>query len=154
MILIPDEYLETESAVYKLYYGEKYVIVKGKTLAGSVYLIEKGYGGFIAGGGGTGNKAGGAGQNEWDGTNAYYFKFYTYIYNNPGLQFNVLVLLESNNAYQLLKREQQELNKSFTDKSCLNNNVQAYLPKFNKKTWQYGWVKMAHVMNFKKFLKA
>lgn len=152
MILIPDEYFEVESTVYKLYYGDRYIIVKGKTLTGSIYLIERGYAAFISAGGGSGNKSGGQGQKEGDGKNTFYFKFYSYIHDNPKLQFNVQVLLESNNPYELLKLEELQLRASIRDKKCLNNNVTAYIPKYNKKSTMYGWINKGSVLAFKKFL--
>lgn len=145
---------ETESCLYKLYYGDKYIIAKGKTLAGSVFLIEKGYAYFIAGGGGTGRRhLGGEGQKEGDGKNTYYRKFYTYIKKNPGLEFRIEVILEDNNGYQLLKAEQVELNKAFRDKKLMNNNITSYIPQYRAKTKSYGWISRAHVMNFKRFVK-
>lgn len=145
--------LEVESCVYKLWYANKYIIIKGKNLASSIYLFEKGYASFIAGGGGRGNDSAGAGQNEWDGTNSYYYKFYKYMYANPNFNSQIEVLLESNNAYELLKREQMELNSSVRDKNCLNNNLNAYIPKYRAKSKSYGWINKGSVLAFKKYLK-
>lgn len=145
---------EVESCLYRLYYGDRYIIAKGKTLAGSVFLIEKGYAYFIAGGGGTGRRnLGGVGHKEGDGKNTYYRKFYSYIKKNPALDFRVEVILESNNGYQLLKAEQEELTKAIRDKKLLNNNITAYIPKYRVDTQSYGWISRAYVMNFKRFLK-
>jgi len=154
MIPIIEEHFEVESCVYKLYHGNKYVIVKGKTLTGSVHLIEKGYQAFMTAGGGTGRGQGGQGQNEWDGVNTYYLKLYKYIYDNPKLISRIEILNESNSGYELLKTEHIELQKSIKDKNCINNNVQAYIPKYRKSTNSYGWISKAHVLNFQKFLKA
>lgn len=145
--------LEVESCVYKLWYGNKYLIVKGKTLSGSVYLIEKGYAAFIAAGGGTGHQEGGSGQNEWDGVNSYYFKFYRYMHKNPNLDARIEVLLESNNAYELLKTEQIQLQNCIRDKNCLNSNLNAYIPKYRAKTKSYGWINKGSVLAFQKFMK-
>jgi hypothetical protein len=150
MILIPDEYFETESCVYKLYYGDKYLIVKGKTLAGSIFFIEKGYASVISSGGGKQRTH--DIQKEWEDKNKFYFKFYKHIYDNPKLQFRIEVLLETNNAYHLLKREQQELTKSIRDKKCLNSNLTSYIPKFNTKTNMYGWITKKQVASFRRFL--
>ena len=147
MIPIPEEYFEVENCVYRLTYGDRYIIVKGKTLTGSIYLIEKGYANFISSWGGPEGK-------ETDETNDYYKKFYTYIFKNPKLPFKVEVLLESYNGYQLLKKEQQELNAAIRDKKCLNSNLTAYVNKYSKKTGSYGWLNKGHVLAFKKFLKS
>lgn len=152
MVVIPDEYFEVESCVYKLYYGEYYAIIKGKTLSGSIYLFERGYAAYIAAGGGRGNKHAGKGQEEWEGKNSFYYKFYETIYYNPGLPFTVEVLLESNDGYQLLKTEEQELAKSIKDKKCLNSNITAYIPKFRAKTNSYGWLTNRQVADFRRFL--
>lgn len=152
MITIPDEYFEVESCVYKLYYGDRYVIVKGKTLSGSVYLIERGYAAMLTAGGGTGWGRGGQGQKEWDGVNTYYFKFYSFIQKHPGLQFKIELLLESTNHYDLLKTEQLALNESIKDSKCLNSNLTSYIPIYRKKTRMYGWINKGSVLAFKKFL--
>ena len=152
MIVISEDYFETESCVYKLFYGYRYVIVKAKTLAGSIYLFEKGYASFIAGGGGTGKDKAGEGQKEWDGTNTFYFKFYNYIHDNPKLLFKIDVLLETNNYYQLLKREELELRVCMNDRKCFNSNVTAYIPKYRAKTNTYGWIPKRSVADFRRLL--
>lgn len=154
MVTILDEYFEVESCVYKLSCGDRYLIVKAKVLTGSIYLIERGYRSFLTAGGGTGRGRGGDGQNEWDDVNSYYFKFYSYVYKNPKLPLIVEVLLESSNAYDLLKLEQQLLTKYLSDKKCLNSNLTSYIPKYNKKSCMYGWINKGSVLAFKKYLKA
>lgn len=146
------------SCVYRLWYSDKYVIVKGKNLAGSVFLIQKGMAYFLAGGGRASEQSAagvsGEGHKEGQGKNTFYFQFYTHIKTNPSLEWKVELVFESDNGYQLLKREQIELAGAIKDKRCLNSNVEAYIPKFRAKTLLYGdWIKPAHVLNFKKFLK-
>lgn len=126
---------EVGGCVYRLYCGKKYIIVKGKTLAGSIFLIEKGYAYAIA----FGHQ-----QIEKGKELPYYYAFYKYIKDHPDYLFKIEIILESENPYQLLKREQIELDQMFTDKNCLNANMIAYTPK---------WISKAYVMNFKKFLK-
>lgn len=154
MIILTDEQLETGSCIYQLYYGDRFAIIKAKTLAGSIYLFVKGYAAFIGAGGGTGNAKGGKGQNEWDGTNSYYFKFYKYIHDNPGKKFRVEVIMESNSGYYLLKQEQRFLNITIQNNKCLNSNVTSYIPKFNKKTGMYGWITKRNVADFRRFLSS
>jgi hypothetical protein len=155
---INDIPVDIDACVYRLWYSDKYVIVKGKNLAGSVFLIQKGLAYFIAGGGkASENSAAGVrgeGHKEGQGKNTFYFQFYSFIKANPALEWKVEVIFESDNGYQLLKREQQEIDASIQDKRCLNNNIVAYIPKLRAKTFMYGdWIKPAHVLNFKKFLK-
>jgi len=147
---IPEEHIETESCVYFLSYGDKYVIVKGKTLAGSIYLIEKGYAGFIAGGK---LNMRGNGHKQWEGKNSFYFKFYTYIKKNPGLQMRVDVIIESNDPFLLLLVEQTALQEKMRDKKCLNSNVESYIPKYIESTKSYGWIPKMDVDRFKIYLK-
>lgn len=146
------------SCVYRLWYSDKYVIVKGKSLAGSVFMIQKGLAYFLAGGGRASahSAAGvaGEGHKEGQGKNTFYFQFYSFIKANPRLEWKVEVVLESDNGYQLLKSEQIELEAAIRDKRCLSGNVEAYIPKYRKETKMYGgWIKKTEVMNFKKFLK-
>jgi hypothetical protein len=150
---LPDIDQEVEGCLYKLFYGNKYIIAKGKTLAGSIFLLEKGYAYFLVGGGGQGNNATGEGHKEGDGKNSYYHKLYSYIKKNPGLMWRLEVLLETNNGYDLLKREQQELNAAIKDKNLLNNNLYSYIPKYRSTTKMYGWLNKGSVLAFKKFLK-
>jgi hypothetical protein len=151
-MILPTVDQEVESCVYKLFYGEKYIIVKGKTLSGSIYFIlTNGYSKFLAAGGGRGNKNGGTGQKEWEDNNNFYKKFYTWIKRN-NLSFKIEILLETNNPYQLLKAEQVALNMSIKDKNCLNNNVTSYIPKFREKTGMYGWIPKKDIASFRRFL--
>lgn len=150
MFNISEILLEVGACVYKLHYGDRYIIAKGKTLAGSVYLIQKGYAGFIAGGKLAGK---GQGHKEWEGKNTYYMRLYSYIHQNPGLPSWVEILLEGNNGYQLLKCEHIELQRSVRDKKCLNSNVTSYIPQYRPSTKSHGWISRAHVLCFKKYLK-
>lgn len=131
-----------ESCVYRLYYGDKYIIQKGKNLSGSLFLIQKGLAYFLA-----------YDHKEYEGQNRYFFQFYNHVRSNPGLKFRVEVLFESTNGYQLLKREQIELNESFSDKKCLNNNISAYIPQRKVKGGDFGWISRYHVAAFRRFQK-
>ena len=145
--------LEVESCVYKVWHGEKYLIIKAKNLAGSIYLLEKGYASYIAQGGGQGRNRSGAGQNEWDGVNTYYIQFYKWVYDHPSKISRIEVILETNNTYELLKMEHIQLKNSFSDKKCLNSNLEAYIPKYRVKTQSYGWINKGSVLAFKKYIK-
>jgi hypothetical protein len=151
MILNVD--LEVDKCVYKIFHGRKYLIIKAKNLASSIYLLEKGFASYIAQGGGKGRDRGGAGQNEWDGVNTYYMQFYKWVYDHPDKESKIEVLIESDNAYELLKTEQIELRKAMRDKKCLNSNLNAYIPKYRTKSASYGWIDKGSVLAFKKYLK-
>lgn len=152
------EWIDVSSCVFRLWYGDKYVIVKGKSLSMAVLMIQRGLAYFFYGGGSTGKgtRAGvkGAGYKEGDGKGSFYFQFNSFVKANPGLKWRIEVLIISDNGYKLLKREQQELEAAIDDKGCLSSNVEAYIPKFRKETNLYGgWIKPTHVLNFKKYLK-
>ena len=139
---------EVGSCVFQLFYGNRYVIVKGKSLASSIFFIEKGYAYFVAGG------VDGEGHKDGDGKNWFYNKFYSYVRDNPGLQWNIVVVVESENGYDLLKAEHILISKKIKDKRCLNVNVQAYIPKYRKSTRSHGWISRGSVLNFYKYLKS
>lgn len=125
--------------VFRLTYGGKYIIVKGKTVAGSLFLIQKGYGWFSES------------KVERD---ALYLYFYRFIKGNQGKRFSVRIILKTSDTLALLKREQDELDKSRFDPNCLNNNIEAYIPRYNEETGMYGWLSQGPVLNFWKYLKS
>lgn len=144
---------EVGACVYKLWYGDRFIIVKGKTLAGSIFLIEKGFAYFISGGGGSGKTATGEGHKEWDGKNTFYYQFYKWVKENPQYKPVIEIILESENGYDLLVCEQKLIDENIRNKKCLNSNVEAYVPKYREKTQSYGWISKAHYLNFKKHMK-
>lgn len=151
-MVLPEIDYEVGSCVYKLYCGDKYVIVKAKTLSGSIFLIEKGYSYFAFGGGGSGNDVTGEGHKEWEGKNSYYYRFYKWVKANEATPLEVKIITESKSGYQLLKSEQILLDAAVRDSNCLNNNVVSYIPKFRESTKSYGWITKRNVTDFKRFL--
>lgn len=125
--------------VFRLTYNGKYIIVKGKTLAGSLFLIDKGYGWY---------------RSRYDNNKTLYRHFYNHIKENPGHRFSCRVLLRSKNHYNLLKREQNELDLSKFDNNCLNNNTEAYIPQQDPFTGDFGWIPKMSVLSFQKYLKS
>jgi hypothetical protein len=115
------------------------VIVKCKEAYSSLKRIENGLNSFIRGG-----------VNNPDGL---YFHLYNHVKKNPGKDFMVEILLESDNAYELLKFEQAELNKGIKDRSFLNNQTAAYIPAYNEDEKAYGWIPPHAVLNFRNWLK-
>lgn len=132
--------MQTGQCVLRITYdGKKYVIAKGKEGFATLKRIENGLNAFIRGG-----------INNPDGV---YFHFYNYIKKNPRKEFKVDVLLESDSAYELLKLEQQELDKGKKDRRFMNNQVSAYIPQWNEDTKMYGnWIPPHAVMNFRNWL--
>lgn len=129
---------EDQPAVVKLHYENKYVVFKCKRLAPMLKnQIEKPLGAYIRG------------TSELNESNLYRFLF-EYVKEHPDGKFRVEILLESDNAYELLKREQQELDAKNPD--CLNWYLQAYIPEYNSDTQLYGWIRRTEYMNFKRWL--
>lgn len=125
--------------VYRLSYGDKFIIVKGKTLTGSLFLIQKGYGWF---------------RESIVKPDTLYVHLYRYIRDNPSKKFRVKVLSKAKNPYFLLKREQAELDKHQYNSNMLNNTTDAYIPKFNPITDMYGWIPGMKYKSFQRYLKS
>lgn len=140
--VIPKLYeIQGKPCVYKLSFNGKYVIVKAKDNVSSIAVIQKSLNQFLKGSEAQRNKDG------------LYYHFFNHVAKTKKGEFLVELIEESDNPYILLKKEQQELDKSLKDKSCLNNATEAYIPQFNDLTGMYGWIPKVAVLNFKKWLK-
>lgn len=126
--------------VVRIEYGKKYVIAKCKNQHTGLKVIENGLNAFVRGG-----------KNNPTGL---YFHLFNYVIKNPNNKFRVKTLLHSENAYELLKLEQQELDKGANNPNFLNNQTEAYLPAYDYDLKSYGWIPQQHVINFKKWLKS
>lgn len=134
---------DDQPCVVKITYGNRYIIGKFKTQASGLKRIENAVNAFMRGG-----------VNNPDGL--YYFLL-NYIKRQPDHTFKVKTLLSSDNAYELLKREQEEIEKGINDKSkkFLNNQKEAYIPQYNEDNEMYGgWIPRIAVLNFKNWMKA
>lgn len=129
------------SCVYKLSFNDRYVIIKAKDHKLSVEGIQKALNQFMR-----------YSEAQRKPSNLYYHLF-SYIEKQKEGVFAVEILLETDNAYDLLKAEQTALNAARKDKKCLNNNTEAYIPEYNETTGMHGWVSKSAVLNFKKWLK-
>jgi hypothetical protein len=126
--------------VCKVFYGgRKFVVVKCKDSMQSLKRIENSLNAFIRGG-----------VND---KNGLYFHLFNYVQQNPNKKFKVQYLFESENGYELLKKEQEELDKNKHNPSCLNNQIEAYVPNYNEETEMYGWITKQEVLNFRKWQK-
>lgn len=141
MIKLTEEEICIEGCVYKIHCWEKYIIVKAQTLFGSITSLNRDYDNFVR-----------LQHKDFSGRHSFYIRFFTYRYNNPSLKVWIELILETKNAYQLLKREETELSEAITDVNCLNNNVHAYIPQ-KRTDGMYGWIKPTWVLNFKRFTK-
>lgn len=131
---------QQESCVVKITYGNRYVIAKFKTQSAGLKRIEDNVNSFMRGG-----------TNNPDGL---YYHLLNYVKRQPQHRFKVQTLLFSDNPYELLKREQEELDKGRKDKNFLNNQIQAYIPQYNEEKKMYGgWIPQIAVLNFNNWLK-
>src|SRR5690348_13241769 len=106
---IPNVPFGVGHCVYKLYYGDRYIINSCKDLAGSLYFLQHGYAYHVA-----------YNQKETDDKkNKLWIKFYRYIQQHPRKEFRLEVLFQNKSAYQVLKRCQLELDACISDNKCL-----------------------------------
>lgn len=154
---------DKKEVVYKLSYAGKFIIVKGKTLCGSLIIMRDAFEQF---------KDKHSSQykmvhkKRWDGhIYKHWFNHILYHKGNNN-KFSIHILYKSGNKinsipidsiepyvqYRLLKTEQNQLDKYRYDKKCLNNNLQAYIPVYNENTDSFGWINKIAVMNFKRYL--
>jgi hypothetical protein len=140
---IPIHGFEDAPCVYKLSYNSNYLIIKGKSLSGSLFMFKKGYSYYV-------------GYDHGEATkhaDTLYIKFYNAIKRNPGHTFSIEIIAYGT-PYQLLKAEQLALDDAIYDDYCLNSNVFSYMPKWNPKTKNYGgWIPKSDFMNYKKYMK-
>jgi hypothetical protein len=134
---------DIDEVVYKLSYSGKFIIVKGKTLAGSLIIINNTYLQYTKD------------NNRFKGH--LYKHLYDHYNDNPSGRFRIKVLAKTDkkiDQYKLLKREQMELDRLRYDPSCLNNELEAYIPLYNELADTYGWLNKSAVMNFKRYLSS
>ncbi|MEO7049658.1 MAG: hypothetical protein ABI091_30420 [Ferruginibacter sp.] len=126
-------------SLVKVSYEKVYVIVKCKKQSSSLKSIENGLNAFIRGG-----------NNNLQGL---YFYLYDHVKRLPGGTFKVKCLMETDNVYELLKAEQEELDKGKLLTNFLNNQTEAYIPEYDFDEKSFGWISQNYVLNFRKWLK-
>lgn len=127
------------ASVVKIRYGNKYVIAKCKSQPATLRNIENGLNAFIRGG--KNNPAG------------IYCHLFDYVKEHPDNKFKVETILETENAYALLKKEQEELDAGRGNPNFLNNQLEATIPEYDESTDTFGWISKNSVLNFRKWLK-
>lgn len=107
--------------VYKASFGDKYFIGKGKALLQSAQamalIIERALR-----------------LRNHDETSLHYHVITHIIRNSVQRGFVEVIGGEGLSEFELLKLEQEELNKCIDDPLCLNNNFDAYIPKWIKES--------------------
>lgn len=122
--------------VYKLFWGEKYIIVKCKTFLRSKTIFEQSLEAYLR-------------RGKRDN---HYTSLFKYIKSIPYLNFTTEILFESENPYRLLVEEQIQLDSAKNDENCLNESFDAYVPVLiqgKRKTW----INRGHYLNFRIWLK-
>lgn len=139
---VPEMLSDKGPTVFKLFYDKKYIIHKGKTLAGSLFILQRNYGYFYAY----------QHDKESKYEKEYYHAFYEYIKKHPGKDFKIEIVFESPDAYDILVAEQKAINENIKDKKCLNANISGYIPLLNTKTGMHGWISPEQVERFYAYL--
>ena len=152
IIHIPENLMDVRGCVFKLFYGEHYLIGMCNLLVRQMESIQGDINRF--------NK------NVKSSMSAerLYWNFCWHISKYPGMELKIEVLYQSEKPYQLLKRCQIEIDESLRDELCLNNNLTPFLsrriqtPKYfwDKVTPKiYGnypyWINRGHYLNFRKW---
>lgn len=126
--------------VFRLYCNEKYVVVKGKSLCGSLSMVNDALDNFSK-----------KDRSEWP-TDHLYYHFIGYILDQTEeVEYSASLLAMSRSAYELLKVEQMQLWENSEDPDCLNNCFDAYIPTYNEEKGMYGWINRGVYANFMKW---
>lgn len=149
-ITIPDNLKEVKGCVFKLYYGDKYVISMGRTLAWPIKSIQDDIDRYS-------DNMPSAKSKE-----RLYWKFCQYVKKAKPHEYRIEVLLESESPYQLLKFCQLELDKAKDDINCLNTFFTPYISKriqtahkflkerkYSDGTKNVAWINRGHYLNFR-----
>ena len=132
---------DVKEVVYRLSYAGKFIVIKGKTLCGSLIIIANTF------------------EQYSKDTPRFKGHLYRHLYDhflkNKDGRFRIKTLSKidkKTTQYHLIKREQMELDKHRYNQLCLNNALEAYIPVYNEATGMFGWLEKTAVMSFKKWL--
>lgn len=132
---IPELQSEVKGCVYKLWYGQKFMIIKAKYLRNSLEIRQRNYAYFYYNNHQSNDRL----KNDQD------FKFFDYCRKHHGkFSYRVELVLESESPLELLEAEQELLLAEMRNKKCMNNSIVSYLPK---------WVPVEDVEKFKELYK-
>ena len=130
----------TDNPVYacvRLNIGSKFFIVKTKSLAWLEMQLNKCLKAYNISGLSVDN---------------IFYPIVRYIHKTGHYEIYVKVILQSENAYQVIKAEYLALKKVEGQQLCLNASFAPYEPKFNAKTDMFGWLTKNQFLNYKKLL--
>ena len=126
--------------VYKIWYADKYIIVAGKTLARSIQNINTNLNYFFK------DTANGRNPND------VYYNFYCHVDDNPMMEFNVEILIDTESTYEYLKAWHLALLDGQQDNQCLNLYLEPYIPKSTQKK-KGSWLNRGAYLNYMKWRK-
>lgn len=124
--------------VFKLFYENKFVVVKGKSLVGSLKNISKAVEDFSK-----------KPMEDWPQDHLY-LHFIEYILEKGAdvPAYKIEIVLVTPNRVELLKAEQTCLWENRNDPDCLNNAVDAYIPVWNEEKALFGWINKGEFLAF------
>lgn len=138
-IEVPTHQYESLPSLFKVWFGRKYLIWKGKSLLQSCEFLAEGIERYR--------------RLQKNDETDYLYHICNHIQKHKVIKASVEVLdnsfirhikdLESINGYAMLVAEQKLLDRAKNDPDCLNNNAEAYVPN---------WMKVAHREKFDKYL--
>ena len=140
-IVIPIDIVDTLGCVYKLHYAGKYIVVMGKSTYRSVWSMNDDLERYFKG------------VNEKYNQNNLYKNFYQHVLANPGNKFSFEMIISTDNAFQLLKHCQIELDRGSIDPNCYNTFFEPYIRKdiqkpLEKQKGKKWWISRGSYLNF------
>lgn len=130
----------TEPCVVKLHFGNRYLVLKCKNLKTTISIFNHNLKLYL--------------RHRSIADDNLFCHSVKYISRQNISSGSVELILKTDNQYQLLVEEQNQLDAAAQDKNCLNNNFDAYIPEWDEDKQSYGWLSKAAVMNFKKYLSS
>lgn len=128
-------------AVVKLSFDDKFMITKAGALEWLCREINRTYGKYTRG------VASGTVQDS------LYFPLVKHCYKYSIDKVFIEIVFQSENGYEVLKNELEQLTEAFKDKNCLNTNNIPYIPKTTHAKKGSSWLKQNEYLNFMKLLK-
>lgn len=147
-IIIPIYVVDIKACVYKLYYGEYYIIIMSNSIYRSIWSINDDLARYYSYNGQERSKDG------------LYGKFCKHVLANPKQKFRFEMLFVSDSPYEILKACKLALDSAKEDTYCLNTSYEPFVskriqtnPKYLTKaaTEHKYWISRGHYLNYKKW---
>jgi hypothetical protein len=126
------------TAIVKLSYGDKFIITKTRNILFLQSEISKSMGMYR--------------KKKLDKSKFYYL-FAKYLCSVEAKRVMCEKLFESENGYEVLKKELEILIELYPNSNCTNQNNIPYLPKTVRAAKGSNWLKQNEYLNFMKLLK-